>query len=191
MRSSNYIKAAAGVALILSLGLLLRSGGDRGSAVALASTPSLDTQAQAAGGGEIARVGDPGQEYDRQTRLVNSLRAGAASGARRGEEIFYMRCWICHSEFVIVADHFPAPSLRSLYDRYDDEAVRAIIRSGTLRMPTYGPQTLSDTDLDDLVAFLRENCGVPETGGGCWDEHNPPPNPFYQYEVTGLSRPLD
>ena len=70
-------------------------------------------------------------------------------------------------------------------------SVRRIIRSGSPRMPTYGPQVLGDEDLDDLVTFLRENCGTSETGGGCFDEHNPPPNPFYQYEVTGLSRRQD
>ena len=188
MSSSNYVKAIPGVLLILGLGFLLGTGGDQSSAV-VASTQPLGAQFQAADGGGMAGVGAPGQEYDRQTLLVGSLRTGAKSGALRGEEIFYMRCWFCHSEYVIVADHFPAPSLRNLYERYDDEAVRRIIRSGSLRMPTYGPQVLSDADLEDLVTFLRENCGIPETGGGCFDEHNPPPNPFYQYEVTGLSRP--
>ena len=187
MSSPTYLRPVAGVSLILGLGLLLRAGGDESDAVAF--TGSLGAQSPPADDGGMARVGAPGQEYDRQTLLVGSLRAGATSGARRGEEIFYMRCWICHSEYVIVADHFPAPSLRNLYDRYDDEAVRTIIRSGSPGMPTYGPQVLSDEDLDDLVSFLRENCGIPETGGGCFDEHNPPPNPFYQYEVTGLSRP--
>ncbi len=186
MGSSNFIRATAGVSLILGLGFVLWTSRDQSSAVAFSR--SLSAQSQTADAGEMARVGTPGQEYDRQTLLVGSLRAGATSGARRGEEIYYMRCWICHSEYVIVADHFPAPSLRNLYERLDDEAVRTIIRSGSSRMPTYGPQVLSDADLDDLVSFLRENCGIPETGGGCFDEHNPPPNPFYQYEVIGLSR---
>ena len=56
-------------------------------------------------------------------------------------------------------------------------------------MPTYGEEVLGDADLDDLVSFPPENCGVSETGGGGFDEHNPPPTPFYQYEVTGLERP--
>ncbi len=186
MSLPKYISPVAGVSLILGLGFLLGTGGDQSDAVAF--TGSLGAQSRAADDGQMARVGAPGQEYDRQTLLVGSLRAGATSGAARGEEIFYMRCWICHSEYVIVADHFPAPSLRNLYERYDDETVRTIIRSGSPGMPTYGPQVLSDADLDDLVSFLRQNCGVPETGGGCFDEHNPPPNPFYRYEVTGLSR---
>ncbi len=189
MSLSDYIRAIAGAVVILCLGLLLRPSGGQSSAATF--TPSFGAPAQSADAGEVAQVGAPGVEYDRQARLVNSLRAGANSGWRRGEEIFYMRCWFCHSEYVIVADHFPAPSLRDVYDRYDEEDIRTIIRNGTLRMPTYGPQVLSDADLDDLVTFLRENCGVPETGGGCFDEHNPPPNPFYQYEVTGLSRRPD
>ena len=188
MSSSNYIMAIPGVLVILGLGFLLRTSGDQSSTL-VAFTQPLGAQSQAADGGEMARVGAPGQEYNRQALLVGSLRAGAKSGVLRGEEIFYMRCWFCHSEYVIVADHFPAPSLRNLYERYDDEAVRGVIRNGSLRMPTYGPQVLSDADLEDLVTFLRENCGIPETGGGCFDEHNPPPNPFYQYEVTALSRP--
>ena len=186
MSSSNHMKAIAGVFLILGLGFLFGTGSDQISAAAF--TQSLGAQPQAGDGGELARVGAPGQEYDRQTLLVVSSRAGATSGALRGEEIFYMRCWICHSEYVIVADHFPAPSLRNLYERYDDEAVRTILRSGSFGMPTYGPQDLTDADVDDLLSFLRQNCGIPETGGGCFDEHNPPPNPFYRYEVTGLSR---
>ncbi len=138
MSSSNYVKAIPGVLLILGLGFLLGTGGDQ-SSVVMEFTQPLGAQSQAADGGEMAGVGAPGQEYDRQTLLVGSLRAGAKSGALRGEEIFYMRCWFCHSEYVIVADHFPAPSLRNLYERRDDEGVRRIIRSGSLRMPTYGP----------------------------------------------------
>ena len=120
--------------------------------------------------------------------LVGNLRVGAPSGAARDEEVFYMRCWICHSEYVVVADYFPAPSLQDLYERCHDEAVRTIIRSGSLGMPTYSRMVLSDADLDDLVSFLREDCGIPATGSGCFDEHYFPPNPFYQYEVTGLLR---
>jgi mono/diheme cytochrome c family protein len=189
MSSPKYIRAIVVVLLILGLGLLVRTDDEQDSAVALAQ--SVSAQSQAADNAELARVGAPGQEYDRQTLLLTSQRAGAKSGWRRGEEIFYMRCWICHSEYVIVSDHFPAPSLRNLYDRYDDESVRAIIRAGSTRMPTYGPQVLTAADLDDLVTFLRENCGTSETGGGCFDEHNPPPNPFYAHEVTGLTRRQD
>lgn len=183
MNASRFAAAVAGVSLAAGLSVAAAGGGEG----AAARPP--DAQSPAATGGGPARVGAPGQEYDRNALLLASRRAGAAGGPARGEEIFYMRCWICHSEYVIVADHFPAPSLRDLYGRYGDEAVRAIIRSGSPGMPTYGEEVLSEADLDDLVSFLRESCGVPETGGGCFDEHNPPPNPFYQYEVTGLERP--
>ena len=186
MNGSRLAGAVAGLSLVVGLGVAAVDGGE-GAAVR-PPPRSPDAQSPPATAGGPARVGAPGQEYDRNALLLASRRAGAASGPARGEEIFYMRCWICHSEYVIVADHFPAPSLRDLYERYEDEAVRAIIRSGSPGMPTYGEDVLSDADLDDLVSFLRENCGVPETGGGCFDEHNPPPNPFYQYEVTGLER---
>ena len=100
-----------------------------------------------------------------------------------------MRCWICRGEYVVVAGHLPAPSPRDLSGRCGDEAVRAIIRSGSPGMPACGEEVPGDADPDGLVSVLRENGGVPGTGGRRFDEHDPPPDPFHQYEVTGLERP--
>lgn len=120
-------------------------------------------------------------KWNRMASLYARQRSGATSGWQRGQEIYYMRCWICHSELVNVGDHFPAPSLRNLFDNRDEAFVRAWIRAGSQGMPSYTPQNLSDADIEDLIAYLREKCDTFETGSGCFDEHNPPPNPLYRY----------
>jgi mono/diheme cytochrome c family protein len=112
------------------------------------------------------------------------------SPVERGQEIYYMRCWICHNEYTIAAEasSYAAPSLRDLFKRerlrsgrpVTDETVTAQIRSGGPQMPAYSPANLSDKDVADVIAYLKEKCGTFARGSGCFDEHNPPPNPRYR-----------
>ena len=112
--------------------------------------------------------------YDRVSQLWYFQRL-AKSGWQRGEEIYYMRCWICHNDYTTTAEPGAAPTLRDLYkkeslvngEEVNDQTVAAFIRSGTNRMPAYGPKYFRDADLADLLAYLRD-C--------CYDARNPPPN---------------
>ena len=127
-------------------------------------------------------------EFDRNARLWAMQRLGYERGWQRGQEIYYMRCWMCHNEYTIAADTHSAPSLRDLYGRealasgepVTDRAVAAHIRRGSSGMPAYTRQVMNDGDMSDLLLYLREKCGTFPTGGGCFDEHNPPPNPLYR-----------
>lgn len=119
-------------------------------------------------------------KWNRMAAMYARERAGDKSGWRRGQEIYYMRCWFCHSELVTVGDPFPAPSLRTI-GRFDGDYIKARLRAGSAGMPTYLPENLSDKDIADLVEYLIQKCNTFETGSGCFDEHNPPANPLYKY----------
>lgn len=124
---------------------------------------------------------------DRAAKIWYFQRLGT-DGWQRGQEIYYMRCWICHNDYTVIAEPGAAPSLRDLFKRatlrngrpVTDENVAAFIRSGSARMPSYSPDYFKDKDLADLIVYLREKCGTFPTGGGCFDEHNPPANPQYR-----------
>ena len=88
-----------------------------------------------------------------------------------------------------MAGRFPAPSLRYLSGRYNEQRLGAVIRRGSPGTAIYGGDVPSDADLGDLVSFLRENCGASETGSGWPTGHGPPPDPIYRYAVAGLERP--
>jgi hypothetical protein len=170
-----------------------------GSALASAQTapsrpavPAADGEGQ--GGPNTARLPvttptapQPLDPYDRVSQLWYFQRL-ASTGSQRGQEIYYMRCWICHNEYTVIAEPGAAPSLRNLFKKeklitgqpVNDETVTAFIRAGTRRMPAYSPQYFKDEDLKDLLAYMREKCGTFPTGGGCFDEHNPPANPMYK-----------
>lgn len=151
-----------------------------GAVVAVAQTPEAPKTAAPAAQTPI----DPD---DRGAQIWYFQRLGT-SGSQRGQEIYYMRCWLCHNDYTVIAEPGAAPSLRDLYKRptlrngrpVTDENVAAFIRSGSLRMPSYSPTYFSDRDLADLLVYLREKCGTFPTGGGCFDEHNPPANPLYR-----------
>ena len=64
-----------------------------------------------------ARPLPPVDEFDRNARLWAMQRTGHESGWQRGQEIYFMRCWMCHNEYTIAADPVAAPSLRDLYTR--------------------------------------------------------------------------
>jgi mono/diheme cytochrome c family protein len=122
----------------------------------------------------------PVDEFDRVAMLWYRQRL-AKSGAARGEEIFFMSCWICHNEYTISTTKIHAPSLKDLFasgQSFSDDAIMETVRSGGVRMPAYSPGLLNDQDLRDLVAFLRARCATSK--GSCFDETNPPANPRYK-----------
>jgi hypothetical protein len=166
-------KTASAALMIFGVGALLCAGPGFGQTAA----PQQTTPARQA---EV-------DEDDPNSQLWAMRRAGYTSGWQRGQELYYMKCWMCHNEYTIAADTAPAPSLRDLYQRQlvgglpvNDQNVAAYIRRGSARMPAYSPAVLSDADVTDLVTYLREKCGTFSAGGGCFDEHNPPPNPRYR-----------
>lgn len=172
--TANF-KTASATLLTFSVGALLWAGPGFGQTSASQPQTSQTKQADV-------------DEDDPNSQLWAMQRAGHKSGWQRGEEIYYMRCWMCHNEYTIAADTSPpAPSLRDLYKRplvggqpVNDQNVAAYIRRGSARMPAYSAAVLTDADMTDLVAYLREKCGTFRTGGGCFDEHNPPSNPRYR-----------
>lgn len=105
---------------------------------------------------------------------IYQFKKAALSGAERGREIFYYKCWFCHNEFTK-----DVPKLEGLFAHstlwsgqpVNDETVKNQIRNGSADMAAY-KYTLSEADLNDLVAFLREKC--------CWNSDAPPLNPAYR-----------
>ena len=141
------------------------------------SAQTAGAPAPAAQTEQKGQVADP---YDRGAMLYRYQRVGK-SGVERGQEIYYLRCWMCHSEYVMATDPSPAPSLRNIFKTRDAKYVEGKIRTGGARMPRYTPETLTDEEVKDLVTYLEQKCGTFATGGGCFDEHNPPPNPAYRF----------
>ena len=142
-----------------------------------------EVAAQAAPVSQAPAASAPPQvdEFDRVAMLWYRQRL-AKSGTARGEEIFFMSCWICHNEYTIATTKVHAPSLKDLFassgQDISDDALMGIVRRGGLRMPAYPQRLLSDQDLRDLVAFLRARCATSK--GSCFDETNPPANPRYK-----------
>jgi hypothetical protein len=172
MHASNGVRILGGT---LTVGVLLSTSPE---------APQVSAQASRAPSQPATETKDPGSRvidpYDRGAVFYAYQRVGK-SGLERGQEVYYMRCWMCHSEYVMATDPLPAPSLRDLFKTKDEKYVEMIVRSGTGRMPSYTRETLTDEQLKDLVAYLKTKCGTYPTGGGCFDEHNPPRNPRYKY----------
>jgi mono/diheme cytochrome c family protein len=105
---------------------------------------------------------------------IYQFKKAAVSGAERGREIFYYKCWFCHNEFTK-----DVPKLEGLFTHstlwsgqpVNDDTVKNQIRNGSADMAAY-KYTLSEADLNDLVAFLREKF--------CWNSDAPPLNPAYR-----------
>jgi mono/diheme cytochrome c family protein len=116
----------------------------------------------------------PAKDYNQRALEIYQFKKAAQSGAERGQEIFYYKCWFCHNEFTK-----DVPKLTGLYQHaqllsgqpVNDETVKNQIRNGSANMAAY-KYTLSEADLNDLVSFIREKC--------CWDSDSPPSNPRYR-----------
>lgn len=114
------------------------------------------------------------KDYYQRSLDIYEFKKAATSGAERGREIFYYKCWFCHNEFTTHAPHldglYTHPTLLSGAP-VNDDTVKNQIRNGGGGMAAY-KYTLSEADIDDLVAFVREKC--------CWNSDAPPRNPNYR-----------
>jgi cytochrome c553 len=162
-------RATAVAVLVLGAGILMCAG-DFGGKTAFAQTAA--SQPSASPAKEV-----PVDPYDRTAQLWFYQRMGK-SGWQRGQEIYKMKCWICHNDYTIKAEPSGAPTLRGLFKRpalrsgqpVNDKTVTDQILYGSARMAGYRP-VLTDKDIADLLIYLKEKC--------CWDEMNPPANPRY------------
>jgi len=130
--------------------------------------------AQEAAGAAAGSAKPVAKDYYQRSLETYEFRKAARSGAERGREIFYYKCWFCHNEYTK-----QAPQLTGLFKRetllsglpVNDDTVKDRIRNGGAGMAAY-KYTLSEADLNDLVSFVRDKC--------CWDSDAPPANPRYR-----------
>ena len=150
---------------LASLALVLVVGGALVVVAAQESSPSPEPSSKKAA---------PRNQWQRSWEVYNA-QTTAAGGWPRGEEIYYYKCWMCHNKYAKTG-----PSLHDLYQRsrlvsgepVNDGTVTEKIKNGAVGMPAYR-HTLSDTDLEDLLSYLREKC--------CFEAEEPPRNPRYRY----------
>jgi streptogramin lyase/mono/diheme cytochrome c family protein len=99
----------------------------------------------------------------------------ADSGPARGENIYWHKCWVCHNQYQKEAPHLEGLfKLSNLIDNspVNDGTVANQIRTGGPGMPSFRT-TLSDSDVADLVGYLRsDNC--------CVEGEHLPTNPSYR-----------
>ncbi len=120
---------------------------------------------------------DATDDLQRSLRLDN-YRIIADSGAGRGENIYFFKCWMCHNQYTKTG-----PLLKDLYQRktlvtgaaVSDDSVTAKIKEGSPVMPAF-KFSLSDADIADLLAYFH-------SGKCCADGENPPMNPAYKAET--------
>lgn len=103
----------------------------------------------------------------------------AESGADRGENIYWHKCWACHNKY-----QQAAPQLEGLFQQpalitgvpVNEENVAAHIKKGGPGMPSFRT-TLSDSDVADVVSYLHsEKC--------CVEGEHLPANPWYRSETN-------
>ena len=83
----------------------------------------------------------------------------AESGADRGENIYWHKCWACHNKY-----QQAAPTLEGLFNQaalitgvpVNEENVAAHIKKGGPGMPSFGT-TLSNSDVADVVGYLHSD----------------------------------
>jgi virginiamycin B lyase len=136
--------------------------------------PQISIPASAQQAADRPATDGPPMDALQKADKIYQLKKAALSGAERGREIFYYKCWFCHNEFTQ-----GVPKLEGLFQHptlwsgqpVNDDTVKNQIRNGSADMAAY-KDTLSEADLNDLVAFLREKC--------CWNSDAPPLNPAYR-----------
>jgi virginiamycin B lyase len=120
--------------------------------------------AQAEGGSEASSNQDLQRSY-----LIDHYREVAASGAERGENIYYHKCWVCHNQY-----YKGGPHLSEVFQGagLDEETITSKVRDGGAGMPSF-KTTLSDSDIADVASYLR-------SGECCFEGVDLPVNKQYR-----------
>jgi virginiamycin B lyase len=117
-------------------------------------------------------------DLQRSARLDN-YKVIADSGAGRGENIYFYKCWMCHNQYAKTGPYlkelFKHESLMS-GDPVTEANVAAKIREGGPGMPAFGT-TLKEADIADVVTYIKE-------GKCCVEGENPAANPWYRAETN-------
>ena len=157
------------VAAFLALTALLLAG----ATARLGNAETAPKPPKAAAAGDVTT-----DDLQRSLRL-DTYKILGESGAARGENIYFYKCWMCHNQYAK-----SAPLLKDLYQRENltsgdpvtDDNVTAKIKEGGPLMPAF-QTSLSDADIADLRAYFH-------SGKCCADGENPPPNPWYRAETN-------
>ncbi len=102
------------------------------------------TLAFACGGGETADTGDEGTEGG---ETLASYEGPITGDPMAGEAVFANNCAGCHPGV--------GPDLQG--HMASAAEARMIVRVGEDRMPAFGPDQLSDADLENVLAHLQAN----------------------------------
>lgn len=144
-----------------------------GASARLATAKSAPKTPKPAAGADVST-----DDLQRSLRL-DTYKILADSGAARGENIYFYKCWMCHNQYTK-----SAPLLKDLYQRenltsgdpVNDDTVSAKIKEGGPLMPAFRT-SLSDADIADLRAYFH-------SGKCCVEGENPPSNPWYRAETN-------
>jgi virginiamycin B lyase len=165
--SRSRSKHLSVVFVALFLGILGGLGVARKSAVEAAPKPG-----KAAAGKDVSTSDD----FQRSAH-IDSYTLLANSGASRGEDIYFFKCWMCHNKYAK-----GGPYLKDLFQQENlvngepvsEESVTQFIKEGAAGMPSF-KTSLSDSEIADLVTYIKE-------GKCCVEGENPPANPWYRAE---------
>jgi streptogramin lyase/mono/diheme cytochrome c family protein len=156
------------IAIFLGLMALLLAGAT--ARLGMAKTPPKPPKA--------AATPDLSTDDLQRSRRLDTYTILAESGASRGENIYFYKCWMCHNQYAksapLLKDLFKHESLSS-GDPVNDDNVTAKIKEGGAGMPAFRT-SLSDADISDLVAYFH-------SGKCCVEGENPPANPWYRAET--------
>jgi virginiamycin B lyase len=173
-RSRAILVFLAILVVLITMAAMVRSN------AANAATASAKTATGKAATNDAPNSTD---NLQRSTRL-DTYRLLADSGAARGENIYFYKCWMCHNKYTK-----GGPSLKDLFERealtsgdpMNDENVTAKIKEGSGGMPAFRT-SLSDADVADLRAYFH-------SGKCCAEGENPPANPWYLAQTHKWSVP--
>jgi mono/diheme cytochrome c family protein len=127
------------------------------AALVLAALVMLNLLAPLIVFGAEALVHEPNLSILNITAPKESTRVAPAAAlsvnAVRGQVVYRAFCYGCHAP---EAKFGPTQSSAEFQAKYpNDSAIAAVIRSGRAPMPAFPPQSLSDADLADLLAYIR------------------------------------
>jgi streptogramin lyase/cytochrome c5 len=168
MKSSNHTPMRVALFTTVSIGVALLAVGTINRTQASPKQP--DSASPKAASPMVSHT----DEYQRSWRH-DHYKVIADSGAGRGENIYFYKCWMCHNQYAKTG-----PYLKELFkhdalssgDPVTEENVALKIKEGGPGMPAF-KTTLKDADVADLITYIKE-------GKCCVEGENPAANPWYR-----------
>lgn len=129
----------------------------------MALTGCSDESSTDAQGGAGPTIAPPPPAAQPAVQTAQPEGASPSVAARSGEDIYNLQCKACHdpggghpATLLLAEKHGAEKSVIKGREDLTEEYIKSIVRNGLLEMPPFRPTEVTDEELDQIAAYIKQ-----------------------------------